>query len=119
MQINPDLAHMTPARAKELLAGDIEGYRLPIIELIERQAAEIELLKDAGAWRGLTEQVHALQAEIERLRAMRSQELRYVREVLQNIRKQDGEAARESANDTLAWLENRLTVEAPAEELRP
>ena len=39
MQINPDLARMTPARAKELLAGDIEGYRLPIIELIERQAA--------------------------------------------------------------------------------
>ena len=68
MRINPDLAHMTPARAKELLAGDIEGYRLPIIELIERQAAEIELLKDAGAWRGLTGQVQALQAEIERLR---------------------------------------------------
>lgn len=52
-------------------------------------------------------------AEVERLREARQHELTYVREVLTNICKQDGEGARESANDTLAWVNNRLTQLVP------
>lgn len=49
------------------------------------------------------------------LRDMRNREMRYMEEALMNIRRQDGEGARESANDTLAWLRNRMAV-IPTEE---
>lgn len=38
----------------------------------------------------------------------REHELRYVCEAMRDISRQNGEAARESANDVLAWAENRL-----------
>ena len=84
------------------------------------------LLRYANSWRA---EVKELRDEIEWLRAeravepdglaidtnwrqMREHELRYIDTVLHNIRKQDGEAARESADDTIQWLRNRLTVQS-------
>lgn len=58
-------------------------------------------------------QCYADRQHIERLRRMREHELRYIESVLLNIRKQDGEGARESADDTLQWLRNRLAVRQP------
>lgn len=47
---------------------------------------------------------------------IRLHELAYVAEVLENITKQDGKGARESAWDTLAWLRNRMKAAVePAE----
>ena len=84
------------------------------------------LLRYANAWKA---EVKELRDEIEWLRCeraiepdekaintnwrkMREQELRYIETVLHNIRKQDGEGARESADDTIPWLRNRLTVQS-------
>lgn len=46
-------------------------------------------------------------------RAIREHELRYIEKVLVDIRKQDGEGVRESADDTLAWLRSRMKVSEP------
>ena len=52
----------------------------------------------------------------------REHELRYVCEAMRDISRQNGEAARESANDVLAWAENRLRAADngdPAPQLSP
>lgn len=94
------------------MAEDSDMHRRLYALRAEHQTA-LRREEEKGYARGLQDARNEANAhETTDWRAIRERELRYLEGVLLNIRKQDGEGARESADDTLAWLRNRLAVKA-------
>ena len=127
------LKHGTPIRKEDavLVADDVAGevFIDSAVELA-RLRAEIDRLRgllrgwldDYGSEDGMYSLKHYAKQFHEALdggtavqpsavpdfKTWREHELRYVCEAMRDISRQNGEAARESANDVLAWAENRL-----------
>jgi hypothetical protein len=85
----------------------IEDKYVNLCQVLNEQAGEIKRLDTLHHETALS--LDTMTAERDLLKRDRQHELAYIEEVLCNICRQNGEQARESANDTLKWLRNRRT----------